>query len=183
MVVTKDMPMPSDAELTVPQEITLSTPYFKAVVAYMGVECENEMKEFMLKRSEHEDPRKTLSEGAKLTECGVKFLRALKKTCYDDVARYADCIDNSHKRLYVTPCREEQRFLDRCVEDKMSIKRPPVGYFSKVHVHSTSLPKPELKVRDYKAEAALVLKELPEDYQLKKEYKRFRDHRFNFFET
>lgn len=44
MVVTKDMPMPSDAELTVPQEITLSTPYFKAVVAYMGVECENEMK-------------------------------------------------------------------------------------------------------------------------------------------
>lgn len=55
----------------------------------------------MLRRSEAEDPRKSLKEGAKLTECGVNFLRAVKKTCYDEVAKYADCIDQSHKRLYV----------------------------------------------------------------------------------
>lgn len=41
----------------------------------------------------------------------------------------------------------------------------------------------ERKERDYKAEAALVLKELPEDYHLKKDYRRFRDHRFSFFES
>lgn len=44
MVLTNDTPMPSDAELTVSQEITLSTPYFKAIIPYMGVNCENEMK-------------------------------------------------------------------------------------------------------------------------------------------
>ncbi|VDM78000.1 unnamed protein product [Strongylus vulgaris] len=43
MALTKDVKMPSDEELTVPQEITLSTPWFKAVAQYMGKHCENEI--------------------------------------------------------------------------------------------------------------------------------------------
>lgn len=44
MAITNDVQMPSDEELTVPHEITLSTPYFKAVAPYMHVMCENEIK-------------------------------------------------------------------------------------------------------------------------------------------
>lgn len=36
--------MPSDEELTVPQEITLSTPWLKAVGVYMARSCEDEIK-------------------------------------------------------------------------------------------------------------------------------------------
>ena len=43
MTATEKMPMPSDVELIVPQEITLSTPWLKAIAIYMGVQCEKEM--------------------------------------------------------------------------------------------------------------------------------------------
>lgn len=55
----------------------------------------------MLLRREYEDPRKTLKEGAKVTACGVDFLRKLKKVCIDEVTKYADCIDKTHQKLFV----------------------------------------------------------------------------------
>ncbi|KAK6036037.1 hypothetical protein COOONC_01202 [Cooperia oncophora] len=63
MALTKDVKMPNDEELTVPQEITLSTPWLKAVAPYMAMHCENEINEFMLRRKELQDPRATLKEG------------------------------------------------------------------------------------------------------------------------
>lgn len=32
--------------------------------------------------------------------------------------------------------------MDQCVEEKLGIKRPPVGYFSKIHVHDSLSPRP-----------------------------------------
>lgn len=55
----------------------------------------------MLLRSESEDPRATLKQGAKVTACGIDFLRKIKKTCLDEVSNYAHCIDTSHQKLYV----------------------------------------------------------------------------------
>ena len=46
MALTNDIRMPSDDELTVPQEVTLSTPWLKAVAPYMARTCENEIKVF-----------------------------------------------------------------------------------------------------------------------------------------
>ncbi|EYB91721.1 hypothetical protein Y032_0203g1857 [Ancylostoma ceylanicum] len=43
MALTKDVKLPSDAELAVPQEITLSTPWFKAVAPYMAKHCEQQI--------------------------------------------------------------------------------------------------------------------------------------------
>jgi hypothetical protein len=44
MVLTNDLNLPTTEELTVPQEITLSTPWLKAVAPYMHVNCEDEIK-------------------------------------------------------------------------------------------------------------------------------------------
>lgn len=44
MVITNDVVLPTDAELTVPQEITLSTPWLKAVAPYMAFKCEDIVK-------------------------------------------------------------------------------------------------------------------------------------------
>lgn len=44
MVITNEMVMPTDEELTVPQEITLSTPWLKAVAPYMARTCETVIK-------------------------------------------------------------------------------------------------------------------------------------------
>lgn len=68
-------------------------------------------------------------------------------------------------------CREEQRFFDRCVEEKLGIQRPKLGEMSKLHVHQSSVPKPVPIERDFKAEAAKVLKELPPDYHLREDYR------------
>uniref|UniRef100_A0A915BUU9 COX assembly mitochondrial protein n=1 Tax=Parascaris univalens TaxID=6257 RepID=A0A915BUU9_PARUN len=183
MALTNDTPMPDDSELVVPHEIKLSTPYLKAVAPYMHRACEEEIREFMLRRSELEDPRKTLKEGAAVTACGIKFLQSLKKSCSNEVERYANCIDRGSSKLFVSKCRAEQRFVDACIEEKLKIERPKIGYFSKIHVHESKHPKPALKMRDYKAEAAKVLAELPEDYHMRNDYRRFNDWRVNFFEN
>lgn len=44
MVISNDVILPTEAELTVPQEITLSTPWMKAVAPYMARTCEQEIK-------------------------------------------------------------------------------------------------------------------------------------------
>jgi hypothetical protein len=43
MAATEDLELPSNVELIIPQEITLSSPWLKAIAIYMGVNCEREM--------------------------------------------------------------------------------------------------------------------------------------------
>ena len=43
-------------------------------------------------------------------------------------------------------CRKTQYAFDKCMLGKMGIERPFVGYFSKVRVHHTNRPKPEVHV-------------------------------------
>uniref|UniRef100_A0A7E4V1T1 NADH dehydrogenase [ubiquinone] 1 alpha subcomplex subunit 8 n=1 Tax=Panagrellus redivivus TaxID=6233 RepID=A0A7E4V1T1_PANRE len=184
MALTNDVKLPTDAELTVPHEITLSTPWLKAVGPYMARNCESEIKEFMLRRSELADPRATLKEGREVTACGIKFLQSLKKSCQPEAAKYADCIDKGDAKLYVSKCRQEQRYLDQCVEQKLNIERPKLGYFSKIHVHESAQPKPtKAPFRDYQKEAAEVMASLPDDYHKRKDYRRFNDWRLSFFEN
>jgi len=43
-------------------------------------------------------------------------------------------------------CRKTQYAFDKCMLDKLGQERPYVGYFSKVRVHHTKRPKPEVHV-------------------------------------
>jgi len=43
MTASANTELPPDSELVVPQELTLSTPWLKAIVVYMGAKCEKEM--------------------------------------------------------------------------------------------------------------------------------------------
>ena len=56
MVLTKDIWLPSDAELTV-EEVPLGTPSLRAGAMHLGKVCEVQNNEFMLCRSETQDPR------------------------------------------------------------------------------------------------------------------------------
>ena len=56
MVLTKDIWLPTDAELTV-EEIPLGTPSLRAGAMHLGKACEVQNNEFMLCRSETQDPR------------------------------------------------------------------------------------------------------------------------------
>lgn len=183
MALTNDLKLPNDDELTVPQEITLSTPWLKAVAPYMAKHCEQEINEFMLRRKELQDPRATLREGAVVTACGVKFLQMLKKTCAQETEKLANCVDQSSARLFMSKCHDDQKVLDACIEEKLHVTRPKMGYFSKLHVYDSKNPAPEKKVRDYKAEAAKVLAELPEDYHMRKDYRKYNDWRYNISES
>ncbi|KHJ90151.1 hypothetical protein OESDEN_10007 [Oesophagostomum dentatum] len=80
-------------------------------------------------------------------------------------------------------CHDEQKELDACVEEKLHLTRPKMGYFSKLHVYESKHPAPEVKQRDYKAEAAKVLAELPDDYHLRNDYRKYNDWRYNIVES
>nr|CAD2183879.1 unnamed protein product [Meloidogyne enterolobii] len=188
MTASANTELPSDSELVVPQELTLSTPWLKAVVVYMGAKCEKEMNEFMLLRREYgNDPRKVLKEGREVTACGVNFIRELRRNCLKEVTDYAKCLDDCRGGEMLIPyCRRLQYPLDICVEEKMGIKRPMVGYFSKLHVHESQKeqpPRPEYP-RNYSEEFSKVMDELPENYPIKLDnYKRYRPYYNTFTEN
>ncbi|CAJ0581471.1 unnamed protein product, partial [Mesorhabditis spiculigera] len=183
MAITPQTALPSDQELSVDQEITLSTPWLKAVAPYMAKSCERTINEFMLRRRETEDPRAVLKEGRAVTDCGIEFLLSLKKHCKLETDALGHCIDTSSSKLYISPCRREQKALDACASQNLSIDRPPLGYFSSPHVHESSVPFSPSRPRDYKAEAAKVLNELPADYHLRKDYKKYNDWKVNMWES
>ena len=56
MVLTKDIWLPTDAELTV-EEIPLGTPSLRAGAMHLGKYCEAKNNDFMLCRNETQDPR------------------------------------------------------------------------------------------------------------------------------
>lgn len=178
MTATEHTSLPSDAELIVPQEITLSSPWLKAIGIYMGMQCEKEINEFMLLRREYgNDPRKVLKEGKQVTACGVNFIRQLRKVCLNELSEYAYCLDNAKGgEMLPHQCRPKQYPLDVCVEDNFQIRRPQLGHFSKIHVHDSPIRPPPLRYnRDYKAEAAKAMDELPKDFHISTE--RFKRHR------
>ena len=48
--------------------------------------------------------------------------------------------------VQLVSCRKTQFAFDKCMLEKAGIERPYVGYFSKVRVHHTKRPKPEVNV-------------------------------------
>lgn len=59
-------------------------------------------------------------------------------------------------------CLDLRLKFDECMEDNMGLRRPEMGYFIKPKVHETKRPKPIFEHRDYDAEAAALVAELPE---------------------
>ncbi|VDO98738.1 unnamed protein product [Soboliphyme baturini] len=181
-MTTNDKYLPSYEELTVPQEMVVSSPALRAGVFHLGKYCEMESKEFILCRNEYEDPRKCLAEGRHVTACGVRFFQHVKKLCADSFTDYMNCVDNSSEKLLLAPCRRFQRVFDRCMLDNMNIERPRIGYYSVPHIHKTQRPPVDKQdFPDYKSEADKVIKELPENYPIRKDYKRFYQPQVNPF--
>ncbi|KAH9638164.1 hypothetical protein HF086_009192 [Spodoptera exigua] len=83
MVLTADVNLPEESELTVP-ELQLSSPALFAGSFHLGKYCEQANNEFMLCRLEENDPRKCLKEGKAVTACTMDFFRKVKKSCLQE---------------------------------------------------------------------------------------------------
>ncbi|KAK7866518.1 hypothetical protein R5R35_002477 [Gryllus longicercus] len=142
MVVTKDMYLPTEEELTV-EEVPLSSAPLRAGAFHYGKFCENENNEFMLCRNELNDPRKCINEGKAVTACAMTFFRNVKNLCEKEFVQYSNCLDKSSQNFDFEKCRNTQAVLDKCMADKMNIERPEYGYYCRPKVHATSRPKPE----------------------------------------
>lgn len=57
-------------------------------------------QEYMLCKAELKDPRKCLQEGKAVTSCAMDFFRKVKKTCSEEFAQYANCLDKSSGDLH-----------------------------------------------------------------------------------
>lgn len=68
--------------------------------------------------------------------------------------------------------------------EKLNLERPPIGYHSRPKVHDSKRPPPEPeKLRDWNAEAEKLgaKDELPQDYKLENEYRRYQKQGVNPF--
>uniref|UniRef100_A0A6M2DI53 NADH dehydrogenase [ubiquinone] 1 alpha subcomplex subunit 8 n=1 Tax=Xenopsylla cheopis TaxID=163159 RepID=A0A6M2DI53_XENCH len=142
MVVTNDVYLPPDEELTVP-EVNLSSPYLQAGAFHLGKQCEFQNNEFVLCRNELEDPRACIQEGKAVTSCALDFFRKMKKSCAAEFHQYANCLDKSSGDLAMRYCRKTQMALDKCAFDNYGMERPEYDYFAKPKIHDSKRPKPE----------------------------------------
>ncbi|XP_076237695.1 NADH dehydrogenase [ubiquinone] 1 alpha subcomplex subunit 8 [Calliopsis andreniformis] len=149
MVVTKDIVLPSEEELTV-QEINVSWPVLQAAAVYIGKKCEWHNNEFTLCKYETQDPRKCLEEGKNVTACALEVFQGIKKHCQEDFNQYVRCLERSSGTMDLTKCRNTQSAVDNCVLKNLNIERPPFGYFCEAKVHDSPRPEPEKpKVPEY----------------------------------
>lgn len=141
MVLTKDVTLPSESDLTV-EEINLSHATLITAGPYVGKLCENVNNEFMLCRQELKDPRACVAVGKQVTSCAMGVLRKIKKECLEEFKQYANCIDKSSSNMAFRHCRRTQNIFDTCMKDKLEIARPDFGYFCRGRVHKTLRPEP-----------------------------------------
>ncbi|KAK6970823.1 NADH dehydrogenase [ubiquinone] 1 alpha subcomplex subunit 8 [Biomphalaria glabrata] len=140
MPYTNEDYLPSYEELTVP-ELEISSAAFRTAAHHLGKYCDNTCKEFILCRTEENDPRKCLNEGKEVTRCAYEFLGKIKKSCYAEFTQYMDCIDHSGLSMEFKNCRKTQAVFDACVKENLGQDRPELGYFTKVRLHKTERPK------------------------------------------
>ena len=107
MVLTKDIWLPTEAELTV-EEIPLGTPSLRAGAMHLGKACEVQNNEFMLCRSETQDPRKCLQEGKDVTSCSMQFFKKVKAMCATEFMTYATCLERGSANMEFRECRQTQ---------------------------------------------------------------------------
>ena len=89
---TDDDYLPHPDEITV-EELPVTWAPLKAASLQLGKFCETESNEFMLCKTETEDPRKCLKEGMNVTACGHRFLQQLKQSCYSEFTDFWRCMD------------------------------------------------------------------------------------------
>ncbi|XP_059613262.1 NADH dehydrogenase [ubiquinone] 1 alpha subcomplex subunit 8 [Phlebotomus argentipes] len=160
MVVTYNVELPTEEELTVP-EVNLSGPALKAGAFHLGKYCEFQNNEFMLCRDELKDPRKCLKEGNAVTSCALEFFRKVKKTCREEFTQYTNCLDKSSQDQAFKPCRKTQGVYDKCILDNLQIERPHYGYFCRARIHDSERPAPPKKEKKVYPDATPGL---PDDY-------------------
>ena len=81
--------------------------------ALLGKYCENDFKSYMQRRFEAKDPRATLEEGKRVTQCALEFFRKMKETCNTQFTNHWKCLDY-HNQMYGN-CRHTQKPYDTCV--------------------------------------------------------------------
>ncbi|CAH2056333.1 unnamed protein product, partial [Iphiclides podalirius] len=158
MVVTADVVLPEESELTV-EEVNLTTATLRAGSFHLGKYCEQANNEFMLCRFEEKDPRKCINEGKAVTACTLDFFRKVKKTCLDEFNQYANCIDKSSGDYSFEFCRKTQGVFDKCMLENLNLERPPFGYFCEPRVHDTKRPKPPVEPKAVYPDATPALPE------------------------
>ena len=84
----------------------------------------------------------------------MEFFRKVKATCAAEFMSYVNCMEKSSGDMQFYECRKTQGVYDKCVEEKMGLKRPHYGYhclpkvnldISKVHLCLSTTNKRDLK--------------------------------------
>ena len=58
----------------------------------------------------------------------MEFFRKVKATCAAEFMSYVNCMEKSSGDMQFYECRKTQGVYDKCVEEKMGLKRPHYGY-------------------------------------------------------
>merc|ERR1712059_48943 len=164
MVLTKDVWLPSEEELTV-EEVPLGTASLRAGAMHLGKFCEVQNNEFMLCRTETGDPRACIKEGKEVTSCSLNFFRQVKATCAAEFMTYASCLEKNSASMDFWECRKTQAIFDGCIKENLGMDRPHWGYHSLPKIHDTDRPLPvEEKPAWMDNPKAKKLGELPKDF-------------------
>ena len=84
-------------------------------------------------------PRACLGAGKDVTSCSMEFFRKVKATCAAEFMSYVNCMEKSSGDMQFYECRKTQGVYDKCVEEKMGLKRPHYGYHCLPKVNEISL--------------------------------------------
>ena len=117
--------MPSDIPHV--DEIGATSAPLKSASFFIGAKCTPYNDDFMLCKAENagKDESPCLAAGRKVTRCASHVISSIQSNCLEQFNTHWQCLENQNQDF--KNCRPAERLLNKCVFDKMGLKKKVPG--------------------------------------------------------
>ncbi|KAI9477798.1 MAG: hypothetical protein EXX96DRAFT_226543 [Benjaminiella poitrasii] len=127
-------------------ELGATSAPLKSASFFIGQYCKEYNDDFMLCKSENNDPKQCLKEGRKVTRCAIDLITKLRENCGKEFEAHWQCLEKNNQELYA--CRAPERTFNTCVFEKLGLEKKvpgtPEGY-EQVHEKKSPVIRTHLK--------------------------------------
>ena len=117
------------------QEVGTSSAPLLSAAFFIGARCRPFNDDYMLCKTEANGRGEfdCMAEGRKVTRCAQSVIQDITDNCLDEFRRHWHCLENYNHELW--QCRRAERKLNKCVFEKLGLKKELPDHWGEVPVH------------------------------------------------
>ncbi|KAG1042458.1 hypothetical protein G6F43_011905 [Rhizopus delemar] len=114
-------PTPLPDSIPKVDEVGATSAPLKSASFFIGQYCKDYNDDFMLCKSENNNPEHCLKEGRKVTRCAIDLIAKLNENCGKEFQAHWQCLENNNQELGA--CRKPEAVFNTCVFEKLGLRK------------------------------------------------------------